>query len=560
MNNMRKSRAICQIVCFLPFGLLVLAFLSCTPAHPASSSVKDEIKTNKTYCLPQAYVDMKKRELLLISRRLSTNTPCEFEPFFSAVVDSNWAMATSIYDSLRPAWESDSLWTPVHDVFWSHVESQKWSEDLLRMYTDDVRASARGDSILLTGTDAGRFLVPMVSAADGLSRPAIVSLNALVAPSYLRHLAATSPVSLSVPGEDFLRSATARVGALSQLAFESNAVTAAQLLMRVNGLVAREMFDTNRGKESFYVDEGYQIDWMLPYLMPCDLLMRLSPCVVTNLTRSQVDADFDYWNRKVHKLCAMPSFRTCAVAQATYAKLRSSIAGIYGYRELYFEAEKALRQALEMCPSSFDAHARLLYVFCIQDRYQDAKSLIDNYGRISGRKPDVDRLQQFFDWHERVSIRQKELERHTASGDISLFERCELAQIYHTRGKFKEFQGTLERLLRSIEIPAEQYRWIVSLCAQTDKMPLLLDKSEEAAARDQRGRLALLNLATAYLLFNQSEKALATLQEGVRLYGQDFIDKIKADKRLDSIRGRIGSTIKGAESIDIIPSSESAGR
>jgi hypothetical protein len=65
-------------------------------------------------------------------------------------------------------------------------------------------------------------------------------------------------------------------------------------VMRINGILARMMFDQNTNAHAFCIEESYLINWMCPYLEPAGLILRLQPTPV-KITPDMVAADFNYW-------------------------------------------------------------------------------------------------------------------------------------------------------------------------------------------------------------------------------------------------------------------------
>ena len=46
--------------------------------------------------------------------------------------------------------------------------------------------------------------------------------------------------------------------------------------MEINGILTKMMWDHDRLRHSFYVEESYVIPWMYPYLSPHGLIMKLN--------------------------------------------------------------------------------------------------------------------------------------------------------------------------------------------------------------------------------------------------------------------------------------------
>lgn len=520
---------------------LFIACVSLAASAGCASNGADRASLNVTEInadqLLSPFVASKIEEITFISKNQRKDQPLELQRFAKAVLSNQWNDATRLYDSFKDSWETNTLFIPAYDIFWTHACVQKWDPVILPIYAQDIHASMLEKSVLFTGTDSGRFMLPLFLAAKNESAPFLISLNALVADSYLAYLNAFLSSSLHMPHSENVLSVRKQVAARARLiGFSTNTDLSAQLAMNANGMIAREIFEANKSLRPFYVDEGYVVEWMYPYLTPHGLLMQLNSHVVTNLSASEIAADFQYWDARQRTFLALPTFSTCPLAQASYAKLRSAIAGIYIYRELYPEAEKALKQSLQFYPASPEGNSRLTGLYLLQDRFQEAKQQIDQYRVVGGSKSEVERLLRCVADNERLQTRQSELEKTKSTGNMPLKEALELADIYRVRGMSRQFDVMLDGLLWTIEMPSNAYDAISVLCALTDRMSLLVMKSEEAVTREIKPRLALLNLASAHLYVDETRKAIGSLRKGAEMYGAEFVDMIRDDNRFDSLR------------------------
>ena len=85
--------------------------------------------------------------------------------------------------------------------------------------------------------------------------------------------------------------------------------------MYINGILARWIFDRNKDKHAFYVEESYVMPWMYPYLRPCGTIMKLekeplpSPEQDPNLWDDIKARDRAYWDRLTDELLTRAEFR-----------------------------------------------------------------------------------------------------------------------------------------------------------------------------------------------------------------------------------------------------------
>jgi tetratricopeptide (TPR) repeat protein len=156
-----------------------------------------------------------------------------------------------------------------------------------------------------------------------------------------------------------------------QVSFDGGAVQVrgVQGVMNINGILTRWIFERNRDKHSFYVEESYVIQWMYPYLSPAGIIMKInkdplpSPQENSALWDEIIKRDRVYWDKLCEDFEARPEFRRDGDAQKTFSKLRSAIGGIYAYRKLYPAAEYAFQQARRLCKESPEANFRLAQLY-----------------------------------------------------------------------------------------------------------------------------------------------------------------------------------------------------
>ena len=150
-------------------------------------------------------------------------------------------------------------------------------------------------------------------------------------------------------------------------------------VVELNSITSRMIFDHNKGAHEFFVEEGWAHNWMYPYLEPYGLIMKINAEPIDKLSAVTVARDRAFWRDHVQRLQNAPGYATTAQAQITFSKLRSAIAGLYVYRQMYVEAEEAFRQAIKLCPASPEANYRLVDMYARQGRFGEAAAVLESY-------------------------------------------------------------------------------------------------------------------------------------------------------------------------------------
>jgi len=200
-------------------------------------------------------------------------------------------------------------------------------------------------------------------------------------------------------------------------------------VMAINALLARVMFDKNPDRE-FFIEESFPLEWMYPYLTPYGIIMKINREPLPELTEDILQKDHEFWSKysqraignwitydtSIADICTFvekvyhqrdykgfkgdPKFVRDSDGQKAFSKLRSSIAGVYLWRERQLanemqkvqlannpaehqrltaayqrvlrEAEFALKQSFAFCPYSPEATFRYLDLLLRTGRAQDA--------------------------------------------------------------------------------------------------------------------------------------------------------------------------------------------
>jgi hypothetical protein len=167
-------------------------------------------------------------------------------------------------------------------------------------------------------------------------------------------------------------------------------VEGVQGVMAINGILAKWIFDKNKDKHSFYVEESYVIPWMYPHLKPSGVIMKIekeplpTPQQDANYWQQLIAKDFTYWDHLLGEFLKRPEFKRDSDAQKAFSKLRCAIAGIYEFRGIVNAAEAAYVQAIAICPESPEASFRLANLYMRLNRVDKA---VETLGKLAERDP-----------------------------------------------------------------------------------------------------------------------------------------------------------------------------
>lgn len=351
---------------------------------------------------------------------------------------------------------------PVIPFTMNWADSEMHGHDYGWRYGHDMLKDLDRDAVVYGGTDPGRFVPTYMIFGDSLqpSRwkkdPAfdrhdlyIITQNALADQTYMRyirdHYDIRRPVMdqwyhkllgrdqlypkdpLILPNDEEFNEIFRKVieagrndpnsGVTFQQEGGSGGVRAQvsgiEGVFAINGAIAQWVFERNKDRHSFYVEESYPLRWMFPHLEPAGLIMKINKDPLPSLAPEKIDKDLRYWHELLREL--LPAADTLAntgfrrailqiscrvlgaesgeafflklfnpfyrddVARKSFSKLRSSLGGLYQFRGLPGPTEIALKEALDLYPGSAEARSRLTELYVAQQRFDEAQRICEEW-------------------------------------------------------------------------------------------------------------------------------------------------------------------------------------
>ena len=266
-------------------------------------------------------------------------------------------------------------------------------------------------SIFFGGTDPGRFVPTyMIYSADYRPDVYLITQNALADDTYMSVERDLYGDEIWIPAkEDSAQSFNIYVDEVKSGKRSANAdlkiengrvqVTGALGVMEINGILTKMMFDHERLRHSFYVEESYVIPWMYPYMTPHGLIMKINPDK-TEISDSIAVNDMEFWDWYWRRLLRDDAFRRDFPAQKAFSKLRAAIAGLYLKQGKFNLGTRAYREACHLYPASPEASFRYCQEVLLGARKWDQiLDILDYTDRVD---PNNRRTAPFRDYVSRV--------------------------------------------------------------------------------------------------------------------------------------------------------------
>jgi len=431
-------------------------------------------------------------------------------------------------------------------------------EEIWKSYpTPDYPPEMGTNAIFFGGTDPGRFVPTyMIYSAKCRSDVYLITQNALADNTYMNVMRDLYGDTIWIPSQQDSNLAfqryvddvqAGRVPAGAAVTVENGRVSVQGVagVMMINGILAQMIFEQNKYKHEFYVEESYVIPWMYPYLTPHGLIMKINAEPMKELPPDLVQKDHDFWTWYCDYLLKNPKFDRDVVARKTFSKLRSAIAGLYAFRgaqdtprreEMYREAEYAFRQAIDLYDLSPEANYRLADILMQQRRFAEARELIENFLK---KDKGNDKLQDFLNQissTDKDDARRNELEASFNQGRGDLQSALELAQLYRRLNLDQQFVGLTMQLLNDGSVPPAFYLEIARIFAEARRADLLAVALQRYVARDPSQPAVWMDLAAVQLALQQTDPCLESIRQAITVGGDAARDAIRKDQRFNGLR------------------------
>ena len=335
-----------------------------------------------------------------------------------------------------------------------------------------------------------------------------------------------------------------RIQAGADVQFENGRVSVqgVQGVMAINGILAKWIFDKNKDKHAFYVEESYVIPWMYPYLRPHGVIMKLekdplpSPQENPDLWAGIVSQDRSYWDALTAEFLAREDFRRNSDAQKSFSKMRSALAGLYLSRGMQQEAEYAFKQAMALCIESPEACFRLADLYMQQRRFGEAEEIIAQYAKVDPYNSSVTGFLSGIKETIKMDARRQELEKEFDGHGGEFNAALELAAIYQRLNMSSQFSSLTMNILNSANLPAEAYLQIGQMCAGVQRFDFVIESFQRYLSREPGNFRVWVDLAVAQVAVKRWDAAIKSLKQAMEVGGVSASDFIRNDARFGAFR------------------------
>ncbi len=227
----------------------------------------------------------------------------------------------------------------------------------------------------------------------------------------------------------------------------------------INAVAAEAIFQKNKARHTFYLEQSVPMEWTYPYMLPDGLIFKLSPTKLDKLPPEVVAADHAFWDAYAARLLADPTFRVDDDATITFGKLAYNHADLYRWRDLPGDEEYFLKLALRLSPQLQEAVFELQDLYADQNRYDDAIALLRQAQLDDPRNEAyADSLAE--DERKRdAAAQEKTLRAQLALSPYDLAANLRLARVLQQQGRERDVE---QRLRSAAGLPNWQHDQLAS--------------------------------------------------------------------------------------------------
>ena len=407
------------------------------------------------------------------------------------------------------------------------------------------------DGIILGGTDPGRFVPTyMIYSADCRPDLFIVTQTALAYPTYQTTTRDQIGDKIQVPDlidgnlafldyGNHLRLFYPEAFASFMGGGDSLSLSGVSEVNEINSRLSRQMFDRNKQRHQFYLEEAIQMKWMIRHQRPHGLIFVLEE-EPYDLTPEDIKNDFAFWDwYEIHLLGAEPSkkrnlYQRDLPVRKAYSKLRMAQAWNYFERGHWREAERAMDQSQRLYPANPEAALRAGDMYMRMTRFDKAEAVLDAFAKHDPTNRQLVNFKISLEKLKELEALRLDLEKDMelkVTGNITL----QLLQIYGQFEMQDKVSEMADILLNLPNLHVDFYIHLAAYMQQHENLDYYRKAVEKWAQKDPQDARAEIDLAVIALSEARYTDMARHMVRAIQLDPQNSRTQLAADPRFVDI-------------------------
>ena len=301
--------------------------------------------------------------------------------------------------------------------------------------------------------------------------------------------------------------------------------------------IAQWIFEKNKDKREFFIEESFPMEWTYPYAVPHGLSYRLNKEPLATLPPEVVAEDFRFWNAYVDRLLGDKNFHEDFDAKRSFSKLRNSTGNIYRARKMWPEAERAYRQALQLHPNNMESLVALSDILRAQKRWDEMSEIwnraIEGDPNNRAVKKARERVTRLREADREIEALQRELAADPRNPELV----SNLLRLYLETGQTDQARMQLEKSSAEFGDSPEFLKFAVDFCNNSGQWQTGLGPARKLVQAMPNDPNVWLALARFEFANRQMNAFLEAAKKAVQLGGNQARAALANDPMYMMVRG-----------------------
>jgi tetratricopeptide (TPR) repeat protein len=285
------------------------------------------------------------------------------------------------------------------------------------------------------------------------------------------------------------------------------------------GTILQWVWEKNRDRHEFFIEESFPIRWTYDYAVPHGLLYKLNKTKLEVLPKELVEKDITFWKKYSDRLLGDPNFKSDFDARRSFSKLRQTIANIYRHRGMSSEAERAYREALALWPGNAEALVALTSYLWDRGEFEAAIDLYDQALVEDPNSIDMWRLRLYAEKRKETAGEIRSLQEMLATQPRSGEALRRLIQLYAAVGETNKAEPLLQQAQSNFSQDADMLRFVLRYYEERSELPKTLEPARRLTLIETSNVDNYLLLARACFVLNKKEEFYEAADSAIRLGG-----------------------------------------
>jgi len=319
--------------------------------------------------------------------------------------------------------------------------------------------------------------------------------------------------------------------------------------------ITKLIWEKNREKHPFFVEESFVMKWSYDYALPHGLSYQIAKDKLKEIPADVVAKDMAFWGKYVRDLLANPEFSQDLDAQRSFSKLRNTTGNIYRHWKMDKEAEHAYREALSLWPANPESLTSVSSMLWDRGDFDAALALMDPANESDPNNAGLWRLRFFTEKRKELEGEIRECEAILAQQSRGRETVEKLLGLYASVGETNKSAALMEKSTLLFKDDPDFLRKVLAFAKmQGLKVPYLKAALNLVAADDQNATNHYL-LAAAHLESGDTNNFYLSARRAIDLGGVPFRESFQSGPEFTPLRETVEfqSLLTNSESPAIRP-------